>query len=128
MSDRASDIRDSIIFLGKRNDVERLYQAMDVFVLPSRYEGLPVVGVEAQSAGLPCVFSDVITREAILAEDTRTLDISLPAASWGDALLSVDVSDNRPKKRADLDGFDIKKECKRLEQFYCEKNGQSRTK
>ena len=49
-------------FLGQRNDANRLYQAMDVFVLPSLYEGLPVVGIEAQAAGLLCIFSDDMTK------------------------------------------------------------------
>lgn len=44
------------MFLGQRSDVNELFQAMDVFCLPSLYEGLPVVGVEAQASGLPCFF------------------------------------------------------------------------
>ena len=50
-------------FLGNRDDVNELYQAMDVFVMPSLFEGIPVVGVEAQFAGLPCVFSDKVPVE-----------------------------------------------------------------
>ena len=55
------DLEDSVLFLGQRDDINKLYSVMDVFCLPSLYEGLPVVGVEAQAAGLPCVFSDKIT-------------------------------------------------------------------
>lgn len=56
-------LNDKILFLGVRNDMERIYQAFDVFVLPSLYEGLPGVGVEAQAAGLQCFFSNTITKE-----------------------------------------------------------------
>lgn len=49
-------LNNNVMFLGRRNDVPKLFQAMDCFVLPSRFEGLPIVGIEAQAAGLPCVF------------------------------------------------------------------------
>ena len=56
-------LSDKVIFTGVRKDVNRLFQAMDIFILPSHNEGLPVVGIEAQTSGLPCLFSDTITRE-----------------------------------------------------------------
>ena len=56
-------LNDHIRFLGIRADVGELYQAMDVFVMPSLFEGLPVVGVEAQFSGLPCIFSDKVPEE-----------------------------------------------------------------
>ena len=60
-------IYDSVSFLGVQKDTSIWYQAMDVFLMPSLFEGLPVVGIEAQASGLPCVFSDTITDEIILA-------------------------------------------------------------
>ena len=53
---RLLGIENSVMFLGFRNDVSRLYQAFDLFLMPSLYEGLPFVGIEAQASGLPCVF------------------------------------------------------------------------
>ena len=50
-------------FLGNRADVNELYQVMDIFVMPSFFEGVPVVGIEAQFAGLPCIFSDKVPKE-----------------------------------------------------------------
>lgn len=53
-----------VVFTGRRADTAALYQAMDVFAMPSLYEGLPVTLIEAQAAGLPCIASDRITRQA----------------------------------------------------------------
>lgn len=79
------------IFLGSRSDVPRLMLgAMNVFLFPSLYEGLPLVLLEAQAAGLPCVFSDAITREV---EEVKPLmqqmSLSQPASAWAKAVLAV---------------------------------------
>ena len=79
-------IQDNVLFLGNRNDVDRLYQAMDVFVLPSRYEGLPVVGVEAQAAGLPCVLSDKMTEETKYQDNVMFLKIEDNTPTWAKAI------------------------------------------
>ncbi len=63
-------------FLGLRSDVNDLYQAMDCFVLPSFYEGLPVVGIEAQVAGLECLFSNNITKELKVSDKVKYLSIN----------------------------------------------------
>ena len=67
-----------IIFSGARTDVNKLYSAMDVFCLPSFYEGLPVVALEAQANGLPCLFSDRMTKEVVLTPGARQLSIENP--------------------------------------------------
>lgn len=64
-------ISDFVLFLGQRNDVPELMSAMDVLVMPSRFEGLPVTMVEAQMASLPCVVSANITREAKFIDDVE---------------------------------------------------------
>ncbi len=58
------NLENSVLFLGQRNDVDKLLSAMDVLVMPSRFEGLPVTMIEAQMASLPCIVSDTITTEA----------------------------------------------------------------
>lgn len=68
-------LKDDVKFYGTSGHIERLMQAMDVFALPSRFEGLPVVGVEAQAAGLPVVYSNRITREAALTEHAAFIGI-----------------------------------------------------
>ncbi|QWF36063.1 glycosyltransferase [Latilactobacillus curvatus] len=69
-------LENKVLFLGEQENVNEFLQAMDVFILPSLYEGLPVVGIEAQSAGLKCVFSDTITKESDITGNVEfvTLD------------------------------------------------------
>lgn len=73
---RKAGITDKVIFYGACNIVDQMLSAMDVFVLPSHFEGLPIVGVEAQAAGLPVLFSDQITREAKLTDKAVFLPIT----------------------------------------------------
>ncbi|MDD3921729.1 MAG: glycosyltransferase, partial [Eubacteriales bacterium] len=76
---------DSVRFLGARNDVARLLMAMDVFALPSRFEGLSIAALEAQAAGLPCLLSDTLPRETCLTKQARYVPITNPAI-WTTAL------------------------------------------
>lgn len=64
-----------VCFLGQRSDTNKLYSVFDVFCLPSLYEGLPVVGVEAQANGVSCVFSDRITKETVVNKNVELIDI-----------------------------------------------------
>ncbi len=75
-----------IEFLGIRNDVNRIMQAFDVFLLPSRIEGFPIVAVEAQFIGVPCIFSDAITSEVVLTDNSLRLPID-NAKAWSDEIL-----------------------------------------
>lgn len=77
----------AVRFLGWRSDADRLYQAMDLFLLPSRFEGLPIVGVEAQCTKLPCIFSDSITREAKIQEHCYFLPLSDGPEKWARFIL-----------------------------------------
>lgn len=70
-----------VTFLGIRNDVDRLLKAMDVFVLPSRFEGLPIVAVEAQLSGLPCILSKKIDKLSKIHSNCHFLDID-DASKW----------------------------------------------
>lgn len=77
----------AVHFLGWRSDTDRLYQAMDFFLLPSRFEGLPVVGVEAQCTKLPCVFSDSVTKETKIQDHSWFLPLSDGPRKWADFIL-----------------------------------------
>ncbi len=114
------EIADNVMFLGFRTDANELMQAMDVYVMPSLYEGFPVTGVEAQVSGLPCVFSDTITREANLSENTKYISLNDDNVKWAEVI--IDLSENsdrtKAKERLKAKGLDIKDMAKTLENIY----------
>lgn len=79
---RALGIEGVVRFLGSRTDTDELYQAMDVFVMPSLFEGIPLVGVEAQFAGLPCFFSTGVPAEVGFGEDVKFIGLEQSPAAW----------------------------------------------
>lgn len=87
------NIAGKVIFAGNVERPQDYYQAMDVLVLPSLFEGLPLVGVEAQASGLPCVFSDAITKEAGILPECVFLPLEAPDDSWADAIVNSKVPD-----------------------------------
>lgn len=70
-------LKNKVKFMGKRNDVPELLQAMDVFCLPSRFEGLPIVLLEAQAADLVCIVSDTITRQVVINDNVNFLPFDI---------------------------------------------------
>lgn len=110
-------LRDRVIFTGVRADVERLMQAMDVFILPSMFEGLPVVLVEAQAGGLYCLCGQNVTREADITGRCAFLPLDSPEL-WAERILAAprDRPDTREAVRRA--GYDVDDTAKRLEQFY----------
>ncbi|MBQ9901132.1 MAG: glycosyltransferase, partial [Clostridia bacterium] len=107
----------AVRFLGVREDVNRLYQAFDVFCLPSRYEGLGLVLIEAQTAGLHCVFSDIVPEDAdIVPEYVLRLSLNQSAISWAEKIMELEYKDR------DLfhfsEKYDLSIQSKNLEKFY----------
>ena len=83
-------IAQDVKFLGVQSDTSVWYQAMDVFVMPSLFEGLPVVGMEAQASGLPCVFSTGVTEEVLLRPDSCRISLEQPDEAWAAVLKDAD--------------------------------------
>lgn len=112
-------IDDKVFFFGKVEDVNALYAAMDIFVLPSLFEGLPLVAIEAQAAGLFCLMSDNITREAAVTDNCAFLPLD-DVNEWADAVLAVLGAARQYDGAAALEGgpYDIKAEARRLEELY----------
>lgn len=113
-------IQDKVIFTGIRSDVNELLQAMDVFVFPSLYEGLPVTMVEAQAAGLPCVISDHISKECIVTSGLVTgKSLNESPERWAEYVLQQ----SRRSRENHIEeirtaGYDISTAAKQLESFY----------
>lgn len=108
-----------VIFTGVRNDVANLMQAMDVFVFPSLYEGLGIVLIEAQAAGLPCVVSDTIPREAYLTDLVTAEKLSSSVEKWAEKILKKrDFPRTDRRDEIAAHGFDITTEAVKLQEFY----------
>ena len=109
-------ILDNVLFLGTRKDVYNVIQAFDVFVLPSKYEGLGIVLIEAQAAGIPCVFSDVVPQEAnILKGNNTTISLTENCNIWAQEILKFRKHKKSiTTKMIKNAGYDIKKEAQNL--------------
>ena len=112
-------ISDHVMFLGSRDDMHELYQAMDIFVMPSLFEGVPVVGIEAQYAGLPCVFSDKVPREVMFTDQCQFVDLRKSAAQWAQQVLQSAHGANRMQS-IECVTYDINHACSVLENRYTE--------
>lgn len=117
-SAREKGIFEKIMFLGMRNDVSDLMQAADVFLLPSKYEGLPIVAVEAQTADLQCFLSESITSEAGITENAHFISIEEPPSTWSDGILKY-RGIKRKNKSFEITsaGYNIKNEADKLSEY-----------
>lgn len=111
-------LTDSVIFTGIRSDVADILQAMDIFVLPSLYEGLPVTIIEAQASGLPCIISDKVPIECKKTELVDQIGLNEPASTWAERILEVKVKREDTSNILIRAGFDIQESAKQLQNFY----------
>ncbi|PFM78975.1 glycosyl transferase family 1 [Bacillus sp. AFS077874] len=113
-------LKDNVLFLGSRSNVNELLQAFDLFVMPSFHEGLPVTLVEAQAASLPCVISDGITHEVDLLNHIKYVSLRESAKNWAQSCLQV-ISNNFRKDESLLitnSGFDSSSVAQMLSEKY----------
>lgn len=112
-------IIDYIIFTGTRNDVSNLLQAMDLFFLPSFFEGFCISLLEAQSIGLPCIASDIIPKEVQLTELITTLSLDEDNKIWAKAIISYQEHQRTSQNKIIIKrGYDTKSNAKWLRDFY----------
>lgn len=113
-------ISKNVLLLGNRSDISELMQSMDILVFPSRFEGLPVVLVEAQAAGLKVIASDNVTEECKITDKIEFLSLN-NKNKWVEKI----VCNNKKYERKDVEKiikestFNIKREIRKLEAFYC---------
>jgi glycosyltransferase involved in cell wall biosynthesis len=114
-------LEDCVILTGVRNDVAELMQAMDVFVFPSLYEGLPVTLVEAQAAGLPCIVSEAVPKEACLTQLVRRIPLPAGPEVWAKDILEYRKSPVRMDTTEQIEaaGYGVKTAAKQLKLIYC---------
>ena len=117
---RGLGLQDAVLFPGNVNNVNEWYQAMDVFVLPSIWEGLPVSGIEAQTADLPCFFSEDVTREAAILPTASFISRKQGPDVWAERILSCKNRSGRTSQKSVIQdaGYDINVEAVKLMQLY----------
>lgn len=111
---KSLELEDKVLFLGQRSDAKDLYQGMDVFVLPSLYEGLGMVAIEAQVSGLPCVVSTEVPLEVEVSNNVIFLKFD---DVWKNDIINVDLL----RKSFDIIDYKIEICVNKLESFYLKK-------
>lgn len=114
-------LSDSVLFLGVRKDVSKLLMAIDVFIFPSLFEGMPNVLIEAQASGLPCIISDRITPEVQIIKYLRRLSLKEDASFWAN---QIDYSLNYSRKEVGVAvlqaGYDVEQTILQFETYFAE--------
>ncbi len=115
-------LSDKVVFAGIQTDIASYMQAMDVFVFPSIYEGLPVTLIEAQAAGLPCVVSKTVPMECKKTDLVSFVSLDTPITKWTESIMQASTL-SRKNTYADIvsNGFDIEENARWLENFYKER-------
>lgn len=118
----ARGLGSAVMFLGPRADVRDLMDAMDLFIFPSRWEGLGIVAVEAQSIGLPVLASEAVPRESALTDLISYLPLDEPT-TWAKRILAI-IQSKPAHSRRDYNveiaraGYDIKQVARELQDLY----------
>ena len=118
------DISENVIFTGNTDKVPDLLQAMDGMILPSIFEGLPLVTIEWQINGLPCLLSDTISKECALTTNVHFIGLSESSDIWAKTIIKYVEMNDRIKasdegiKEVKKSGFDLVENAKELRMMY----------
>lgn len=116
-------LKNRVILTGVRNDVAELMQAMDAFILPSRYEGLGIVVIEAQAAGLPCIVSDKVSLECKKTELVHQMSLSDEPEKWAEKLISLSAIERKCHcEDIKTSGYDLEDNATKLMNFYVQQS------
>lgn len=125
-------IENDVIYTGVKDYVNvetcRLYQAFDLFLFPSLWEGLPLSGIEAQTSGLPLVMSDVIAKQTIVTENVTQVSLSKSTEEWAKICLDILSKFERKdcQKQVVDAGFDVINTANFLQDFYIDRTLRAR--
>ncbi|OUN79917.1 glycosyltransferase [Flavonifractor sp. An52] len=112
-------IEEHVIFTGVRDDVPNLMQAMDVFVFPSHYEGVPVTLIEAQASGLPCMISDGVPLECKKTDLVQQISLSEGPKAWAIAVVAAaKIPRSNTSKAIKKSGYDIVENAQALQRYF----------
>lgn len=118
-------LKDYVVDLGAREDIAKFYNAMDCFVLPSFYEGLPVVGIESQTTGLPCIMSTEVTSETKITDVAEFISLDESAEVWAQRILKWKSYKRKPMDdQITASGYNIKNEVHLLKEYYLDALGE----
>ncbi|KRL79706.1 glycosyltransferase [Ligilactobacillus equi] len=118
---KKNNLIDKVIFCGLQKDTAAYYSAFDVFLMPSLYEGLPIVGIEAQSEGLPCYFSTSISEQIKITKNANLVSLNNSSAEWAKKITESKVALNERKGFAKVindNGYSIRGTVRKLEEIY----------
>lgn len=113
--------KDRIILYGETATPEKMYMAMDVFVFPSKYEGLPVTLLEAQISGLSCVVSSSVTDEVVIGRNVEMLSLDKSPDIWATKILAMEKCDRKEfykDEQQNIEKYEIMNSVKLLENMY----------
>ncbi|MGI8384810.1 glycosyltransferase family 1 protein [Robertmurraya sp. P23] len=118
------NLKNNVKFLGIRNDIDNLLQAMDVFIFPSLHEGLPVSLIEAQGSGLTCLISEGVSTEVDLGMELVNFLPLTSTKAWVDQLKSVSKNTRLDVRKQLLEqGYDISSTAKKIQSIYLNQTG-----
>lgn len=112
------NLNEAVKFLGLRSDISDLVQCMDLFLFPSLYEGLGVVLIEAQAAGLKCITSTGTPKEANVTDSVTFVSLKNNARAWADIVLDTNTKEEIDISKIDERGYNVKNNIGWLTDFY----------
>lgn len=114
------NIKDKVILVGNKKNVEDYYNVMDLFVFPSFYEGLGMVLIEAQINGINCVASkDVVPSEVNITNHVKFISLDDGIEEWNKILNEMNITRYNTIEKIEKSGYNVREECKKLEKKYC---------
>lgn len=113
-------LQDHIILTGIKHNISDYLSAADLFLFPSLFEGFPNAVIEAETSGLPCLISDVITKEVLINDSCYSISLGSDSKAWADKLLSISINNTRKDSAQKIrnKGFSVEEEIKKISSIY----------